>query len=58
MILDTLKVNLFDTIFLQIDFSFDDADIIEEGTLNAVIGRQTLQGGESILQEKVKYISY
>lgn len=58
MILDTLKVNLFDTIFLQIDFSFDDVDIIEEGTLNAVIGRQTLQGGESILQEKVKYISY
>ncbi|RWR81880.1 putative ribose-5-phosphate isomerase 4, chloroplastic [Cinnamomum micranthum f. kanehirae] len=36
----------------QIDFSFDDADIIEEGTLNAIIGRQTLQDGESILQEK------
>ncbi|KAJ8642087.1 hypothetical protein MRB53_018781 [Persea americana] len=37
---------------LTIDFSFDDADIIEEGTLNAVIGLQTLQDGESILQEK------
>ncbi|XP_075664310.1 putative ribose-5-phosphate isomerase 4, chloroplastic [Castanea sativa] len=36
----------------QIDFAFDDADIIEEGTLVAVIGRQRLQGEESILQEK------
>ncbi|XP_038987865.1 probable ribose-5-phosphate isomerase 4, chloroplastic isoform X2 [Phoenix dactylifera] len=37
---------------LQIDFAFDDADIIEEGTLNAVIGRQKLDGGESIIQKK------
>ncbi|KAG1368449.1 putative ribose-5-phosphate isomerase 4, chloroplastic [Cocos nucifera] len=37
---------------LQIDFAFDDADIIEEGTLNAVIGRRKLEGGESIIQEK------
>ncbi|KAL4627919.1 hypothetical protein ACB092_05G201300 [Castanea dentata] len=36
----------------QIDFAFDDADIIEEGTLVAVIGRRRLQGEESILQEK------
>ncbi|XP_029116717.1 probable ribose-5-phosphate isomerase 4, chloroplastic isoform X1 [Elaeis guineensis] len=40
---------------LQIDFAFDDADIIEEGTLNAVIGRRKLEGGESIIQEKVIY---
>ncbi|GMY38182.1 probable ribose-5-phosphate isomerase 4, chloroplastic [Fagus crenata] len=36
----------------QIDFAFDDADIIEEGTLVSVIGRRELQGEESILQEK------
>ncbi|GLU17479.1 hypothetical protein SLE2022_338450 [Rubroshorea leprosula] len=36
----------------QIDFAFDDVDIIEEGTLIAVIGRQRLQGEESIIQEK------
>ncbi|XP_021661016.2 probable ribose-5-phosphate isomerase 4, chloroplastic isoform X2 [Hevea brasiliensis] len=36
----------------QIDFAFDDADIIEEETLIAVIGRQNLQGEESIIQEK------
>ncbi|KAK4588804.1 hypothetical protein RGQ29_019703 [Quercus rubra] len=35
-----------------IDFAFDDADIIEEGTLVSVIGRRRLQGEESILQEK------
>ncbi|XP_068657430.1 probable ribose-5-phosphate isomerase 4, chloroplastic [Aristolochia californica] len=37
---------------LQIDFAFDDADVIEEGTLTAVIGRRKLEGGESIIQEK------
>ncbi|RZB64483.1 putative ribose-5-phosphate isomerase 4, chloroplastic isoform C [Glycine soja] len=36
----------------QIDFAFDDADVIEEGTLVAIIGRRKLQGGESIIQEK------
>ncbi|KAE7996010.1 hypothetical protein FH972_000759 [Carpinus fangiana] len=36
----------------QIDFAFDDADIIEEGTLIAVIGQRRLQGEDSILQEK------
>ncbi|KAI4299835.1 hypothetical protein L6164_033259 [Bauhinia variegata] len=36
----------------QIDFAFDDADVIEEGTLVAIIGRRKLQGEESILQEK------
>ncbi|XP_057462667.1 probable ribose-5-phosphate isomerase 4, chloroplastic isoform X1 [Actinidia eriantha] len=36
----------------QIDFAFSDADIIEEGTLISVIGRQRLQGEESIIQEK------
>ncbi|KAF3450186.1 hypothetical protein FNV43_RR06266 [Rhamnella rubrinervis] len=36
----------------QIDFAFDDADIMEEGTLTAVIGRQSLQGDESIIQQK------
>ncbi|KAK1283696.1 hypothetical protein QJS10_CPB21g01011 [Acorus calamus] len=37
---------------LQIDFAFDDADVIEEGVLTAVIGRRKLEGGESIIQEK------
>jgi len=32
-----------------IDFAFDDANIIEEGILVAVIGRRRLQGEESIL---------
>ncbi|XP_027339617.1 probable ribose-5-phosphate isomerase 4, chloroplastic isoform X2 [Abrus precatorius] len=36
----------------QIDFAFDDADVIEEGTLVAIIGRRKLQGEESIIQEK------
>ncbi|KAF8413448.1 hypothetical protein HHK36_001435 [Tetracentron sinense] len=36
----------------QIDFAFNDADIIEERTLIAVIGRRRLQGGESIIEEK------
>ncbi|KAK0578482.1 hypothetical protein LWI29_011129 [Acer saccharum] len=36
----------------QIDFAFDDADIIEEGTLIAVIGRRRSRGNESIIQEK------
>ncbi|XP_030551570.2 probable ribose-5-phosphate isomerase 4, chloroplastic isoform X2 [Rhodamnia argentea] len=38
--------------YSQIDFAFDDADIIEEDTLIAVIGRRKLEGGESIIQEK------
>ncbi|XP_031275363.1 probable ribose-5-phosphate isomerase 4, chloroplastic isoform X2 [Pistacia vera] len=36
----------------QIDFAFDDADIVEEGTLVAVIGRQRPRGDESIIEEK------
>ncbi|XP_052182971.1 probable ribose-5-phosphate isomerase 4, chloroplastic isoform X2 [Diospyros lotus] len=36
----------------QVDFAFNDADIIEEGTLISVIGRRRLQGEESIIQEK------
>ncbi|KAK4768298.1 hypothetical protein SAY87_003439 [Trapa incisa] len=36
----------------QIDIAFDDADIIEEETLVAVIGQRRLQGGESIIEEK------
>ncbi|XWS20742.1 hypothetical protein CRYUN_Cryun31cG0128800 [Craigia yunnanensis] len=37
----------------QIDFAFDDVDIIEERTLISVIGRRRLQGEESIIQEKL-----
>lgn len=47
---DSLAITL-----LQIDFAFDDADVIEEGTLVAIIGRRKLQGGESIIQEKVSF---
>ncbi|XP_024022840.1 probable ribose-5-phosphate isomerase 4, chloroplastic isoform X2 [Morus notabilis] len=36
----------------QIDFAFDDADVIEEGTLAAIIGRQSSQSDESLIQEK------
>ncbi|KAJ0735246.1 putative ribose-5-phosphate isomerase [Helianthus annuus] len=36
----------------QIDFAFNDADIMEEGSLNVVIGRQRPQGEESIIEEK------
>ncbi|KAK7303631.1 hypothetical protein RJT34_14542 [Clitoria ternatea] len=36
----------------QIDFAFDDADAIEEGTFVAIIGRRKLQREESIIQEK------
>ncbi|XP_047338246.1 probable ribose-5-phosphate isomerase 4, chloroplastic [Impatiens glandulifera] len=35
-----------------IDFAFNDADIIEEETLVAVIGHRKLQGEESLIQEK------
>ncbi|KAM6551647.1 hypothetical protein CsatB_001455 [Cannabis sativa] len=35
----------------QIDFAFDDADVIEEGTLIAIIGRQSSRD-ESLVQEK------
>ncbi|XP_062094398.1 probable ribose-5-phosphate isomerase 4, chloroplastic isoform X2 [Humulus lupulus] len=36
----------------RIDFAFDDADVIEEGTLTAIIGRRSSQGDESLFQEK------
>ncbi|KAJ0016437.1 hypothetical protein Pint_11439 [Pistacia integerrima] len=39
-------------LLIGIDFAFDDADIIEEGTLVAVIGRQRPRGDESIIEEK------
>ncbi|GJZ42504.1 reverse transcriptase domain-containing protein [Tanacetum coccineum] len=35
-----------------IDFAFNDADIMEEGSLTAVIGRQIRQGEVSLLEEK------
>lgn len=37
---------------IQIDFAFDDADIVEEGTLTAIIGRGKLDAGKSVIQEK------
>ncbi|KAI0497601.1 hypothetical protein KFK09_020833 [Dendrobium nobile] len=37
---------------LQIDFAFDDADVIEKGTLTAIIGRRQLEIDESIIEEK------
>ncbi|EOY25598.1 NagB/RpiA/CoA transferase-like superfamily protein isoform 2 [Theobroma cacao] len=40
----------------QIDFAFDDVDIIEERTLISVIGRRRLQGEESIIQEKLNWL--
>ncbi|KAL3851552.1 hypothetical protein ACJIZ3_013434 [Penstemon smallii] len=36
----------------KIDLAFDDADVVEMETLAAVIGRQKMQDGESIIQEK------
>ncbi|XP_058728023.1 probable ribose-5-phosphate isomerase 4, chloroplastic isoform X1 [Vicia villosa] len=36
----------------QIDFAFDDADGVEEGTFVTIIGRRKLQSEESIIQEK------
>ncbi|MED6134594.1 hypothetical protein PIB30_038386 [Stylosanthes scabra] len=41
----------------QIDFAFDDADAIEEGTLVAIIGRRKLQSEESIVQEKPTWLA-
>ncbi|KAG5235848.1 ribose-5-phosphate isomerase [Salix suchowensis] len=43
---------LLDAAKYTIDFAFDDADIIEEETLVAIIGRQKSQADESIIQEK------
>ncbi|XP_020256206.1 probable ribose-5-phosphate isomerase 4, chloroplastic isoform X2 [Asparagus officinalis] len=37
---------------MQIDFAFVDADVVEEGTLAAVIGRRKIEGDESIIEEK------
>ncbi|KAG8385161.1 hypothetical protein BUALT_Bualt03G0013000 [Buddleja alternifolia] len=36
----------------KIDIAFHDADVVEEESLAAVIGRQKMLGGESIVQEK------
>ncbi|KAJ4751461.1 Ribose-5-phosphate isomerase A [Rhynchospora pubera] len=38
---------------IQIDFAFNDADVMEEGSLLAVIGRRKLEGGESFVEEKM-----
>ncbi|XP_054791338.1 probable ribose-5-phosphate isomerase 4, chloroplastic isoform X2 [Prosopis cineraria] len=40
----------------QIDFAFDDADVIEEGSLIAIIGRRKLHGEESILEKKLNWL--
>ncbi|CAL5412658.1 unnamed protein product [Camellia sinensis] len=40
----------------QIDFAFNDADIIEEITLISLIGHQRLQGEESIIQEEFNWM--
>ncbi|XVF75003.1 hypothetical protein PTKIN_Ptkin13bG0154400 [Pterospermum kingtungense] len=37
----------------QIDFAFDDVDMIEERTLISVIGRRRLEGEDSIIKEKL-----
>ncbi|XP_071921335.1 probable ribose-5-phosphate isomerase 4, chloroplastic isoform X6 [Coffea arabica] len=37
----------------KIDVAFSDADVIEEVTLSAIIGRRKMMGEESIIQEKV-----
>lgn len=50
--MDTLLV------LIQIDFAFDDADLIDKRTLTAVIGRRKLDGGESIIEEKVNLPSH
>lgn len=42
---------------MQVDFAFVDADAIEEGTLAAVVGRRKLESEESIIEEKVNYIT-
>lgn len=42
----------------QLDFAFNDADLIQEGTLFAIIGRKNGKGRESILKEKVKWIFF
>eukprot|EP00249_Psilotum_nudum_P008360 c21222_g2_i1 orf=348-1250(-) len=36
----------------KIDFAFTDADVVQEGTLFAVIGRKGVPGRESIIKEK------
>jgi hypothetical protein len=33
---------------------FDDADIVQEGTLFSIIGRKGVEGRQSILKEKVR----
>ncbi len=38
----------------QLDFAFDDADAVQEGTLFAIVGRKGVAGRESILKEKVR----
>ncbi|KAL3616782.1 hypothetical protein CASFOL_039176 [Castilleja foliolosa] len=40
----------------KIDLAFNDADVIEEESLAAVIGRQKMLGGDSIIQENLQTI--
>ncbi|KAI5066404.1 hypothetical protein GOP47_0019028 [Adiantum capillus-veneris] len=37
---------------MKLDFAFNDADLVQEGTLFAIIGRKNVEGRESILKEK------
>lgn len=37
---------------MKLDFAFNDADLVQEGTLFAIIGRRNVEGRESILKEK------
>jgi hypothetical protein len=44
---------------VQMDFAFTDADVIEEGTLAAVIGRRKIENGEpSFTVDKVNRNSF
>ncbi|GER40977.1 ribose-5-phosphate isomerase A [Striga asiatica] len=52
LILDMLKLHQIIIMCILIDIAFIDADVIEEESLVAVIGRKKLLGGESIIQEK------
>ncbi|KAH7443833.1 hypothetical protein KP509_02G052600 [Ceratopteris richardii] len=36
----------------KLDFAFNDADLVQEGTLFSIIGRKNAKGRESILKEK------
>jgi hypothetical protein len=48
------SISFFGGVLKQLDFSFDDADAVQEGTLFAIVGRKGVAGRESILKEKVR----